>query len=148
MIELGSEEHFRQLMRELMQANTSISDTDRQDLAWVIEHDHDIDALLPDAIPHKEQVGFIVAALLRGGKADVTRIERYVRTATDVLRLAVAWSNGDVSLAASTSFRKFTRAERRLLLGLLEQSSHPVEDMLRYRDRWVRLWRDLASFGI
>ncbi|RJG22834.1 TerD family protein [Paenibacillus thiaminolyticus] len=138
-IELGSEEHFRQVMRELMQANTSISDTDKQDLAWVIEHDHDIDALLPDVIPHKEQVGFIAAALLRAGKADVTRIQRYVRTATDVLRLAVAWSDGDVSLAASTPFRKFTRAERRLLLGLLEQCQNSIEDMLRYRDRWVRL---------
>ncbi|BFH15271.1 hypothetical protein J6TS7_60680 [Paenibacillus dendritiformis] len=138
-IELGSEEHFRQLMRELMQANTSISDTDKQELAWVMEHDQDIDALLPDAIPHKEQVGFIVAALLRSGKADVTRIQRYVRTSTDVLRLAVAWSDGDVSLAASTPFRKFTRGERLLLLGLLEQCPHPAEDMLRYRDRWVRL---------
>lgn len=138
-IELGSEDHFRQLMRELMQANTSISDTDKQDLAWVLQHDHDIDTLLPDVIPHKEQVGFIVAALLRGGKGDVTRIQRYVRTATDVLRLAVAWSDGDVSLAATTPFHKFTRAERRLLLGLLEQCPNPAEDMLRYRDRWVRL---------
>ncbi|MCE5172950.1 TerD family protein [Paenibacillus profundus] len=139
MIELGSEEGFFQLMRQLMEANTSISDTDKKDLAWVIEHDHDIDALLPDAIRHKEQAGFIVATLLRSGKADVTRIQRYVKTATDVLRLAVAWSDGDVSLAANTPFRKFTRAERRLLLGLLEQCPNPIEDMLRYRDRWVRL---------
>lgn len=32
MIELGSEEDFRQLMRQLMKANTSISDTDKQEL--------------------------------------------------------------------------------------------------------------------
>ena len=69
---------------------------------------------------------------------DVELIGRYFKTATDVLRLAVAWSDGDVSLAEATRFRKFKRRERRLL-GLLERR-HPItEDMLRFKDRWIRL---------
>ena len=57
----------------------------------------------------------------------------------DILRLAVAFSDGDVSLATNTKFRKFKRAERRLLLELLEQCGNKVEDMLRYKNRWIRL---------
>ncbi|MFD0711455.1 TerD family protein [Paenibacillus sp. GCM10027626] len=138
-IELGDERDFRQVMLQLIQANTSISETDRKDLAWVIENEEHLEELLPDAIPHKEQLGFIIAALLRCNKAGVINIGRYVHTATDVLRLAVAWSEGDMSLATNTRFRKFSRPERRLLLGLLEGCPSRIEDMLRYRDCWVRL---------
>ncbi|MDO3412211.1 cytoplasmic protein [Saccharibacillus sp. CPCC 101409] len=37
------------------------------------------------------------------------------------------------------AFRKFRRCERRLLLGLLEQTGGPLEDMLLYRELWKRL---------
>jgi hypothetical protein len=56
-----------------------------------------------------------------------------------VLRVAVALSDGDVSLAKPARFRSFSRPERRLLLGLLDRCPAPVEDMLRWRARWVRL---------
>ncbi|MGI2297706.1 TerD family protein [Paenibacillus sp. GXUN7292] len=138
-IELGDEEDFRQMMRKLIEANTSISETDKADLAWTIEHEEQVEKLLPAVIPQKEQIGFVAAALLRCGKTDAALIRPYFKTATDVLRLAVALSDGDVSLAASTPFRKFKRAERRLLLELLEQCSDITEDMLRYRERWIRL---------
>jgi len=138
-IELGDEEDFRQMMRQLIEANTSISETDKADLAWAIEHEDHIEKLLPAAIPQKEQVGFVAAALIHSGKADATLIRPYIKTATDVLRLAAALSGGDVSLATSTPFRKFKRTERRLLLELLEQCSDITEDMLRYRERWIRL---------
>lgn len=49
-----------------------------------------------------------------------------------MLQLAVALSDGDVSLAAATKFRRFSRPERRLLLELLEESRSITEDMLRY----------------
>lgn len=76
---------------------------------------------------------------LKQDKADVKRIGRYFQTATAVLRLAVALSNGDISLAEATRFHKLKRSERRLLLGLLEQCHPIVEDMLRYKERWILL---------
>lgn len=99
----------------------------------------EVDAILPAEIPFKENVGFVVSSLLKHEKANIDRIGRYFKTASDVLRLAVAWSDGDVSLAAASPFRKFKRRERRLLLGLLEQCGSITEDMLRYKDRWIRL---------
>ncbi|MFS0872631.1 TerD family protein [Paenibacillus xylanilyticus] len=140
-IRLGNQEEFQTLIRQLIEAKGSISPTDKEDIDTVLEHadPDEVDAILPSEIPFKENVGFVVAALLKHEKAGIERIGPYFKTATDVLRLAVAWSDGDVSLAAATAFRKFKRRERRLLLGLLEQCGQITEDMLRYKDRWIRL---------
>ncbi|WP_029191604.1 TerD family protein [Paenibacillus elgii] len=138
-IDLGSAEHFDQTIRNLITANGSISEQDKEDIEWVIAAYDDLGAMLPDEIPLKEIVGFVVGALLKYNKASLDLVGKYVKTATDVLRLAVALSDGDVSLAANTKFRKFKRAERRLLLGLLDRCGNIVEDMLRYKHRWIRL---------
>lgn len=60
-------------------------------------------------------------------------------TATDVLRYAVALSDGDVSLADKTEFVSFSRAKRREILGMLDAIGVIEEDMLRYRSAWKRL---------
>ncbi|WP_072730984.1 TerD family protein [Paenibacillus sp. NAIST15-1] len=140
-IDLGSRAEFHWMIRQLIQAKGSISETDQNDIDAAIE-DADVDELgdiLPDEIPFKENVGFVAGSLLKHDKASLNVIRPYFKTATDVLRLAVAWSSGDVSLAEPTRFRKFKRPERRLLLGLLEQCGAITEDMLRYKQRWIRL---------
>lgn len=138
-IDLGSEEEFIQLISHLIGANTSISATDKEDIKWAIEHIDNPSNFLPEAIPHKENLSFTMAVLLNEGKVSAQEASSYFKTATDVLRLAVALSDGDVSLAVPTRFRKFKRAERRFLLGLLEACSNVTEDMLRYKRRWIRL---------
>ncbi|WP_088088387.1 TerD family protein [Bacillus sp. OV166] len=138
-LELSKEEDFILMIQNLISAKTSISGIDKQDVAWAIEHMDDIASLLPDSIPLKENVAFIVAQLLQFKKADVNVISRYFETATDVLRLAVALSGGDVSLASSTRFKSFNRQERRLLMSLLDSVNHPEEDMLRHKEAWKRL---------
>ncbi|WP_334072533.1 MULTISPECIES: TerD family protein [Paenibacillus] len=140
-IDLGSKEEFHTMIRRLIEAKVSISETDKQDIDTAIEiaEPDEVEALLPAEIPFKENVGFVAASLMKHDKANLGLIGRYFKTATDVLRLAVAWSNGDVSLAGATRFRKFKRSERRLLLGLLEQCGQITEDMLRFKERWIRL---------
>lgn len=140
-IDLGSITEFRTLIRQLIEAKGSISAEDQKDIDAVIANtaNEELDELLPPEIPFKENAGYVAASLLKHDKADVARISPYFKTATDVLRLAVAWSEGDVSLAAPTRFRKFKRRERRLLLGLLERCQTITEDMLRYKERWIRL---------
>ncbi|QKS60198.1 TerD family protein [Paenibacillus barcinonensis] len=140
-IDLGSKPAFLKLIRQLIEAKGSISDTDKKDIQRVLKHAEpsDTQAILPAEIPFKENVGFVVAVLLKYELASIERIGSYFKTASDVLRLAVSWSEGDVSLATATPFRKFKRRERRLLLGLLEQCGFITEDMLRYKDRWIRL---------
>lgn len=64
------------------------------------------------------------------------------KTVTDVLRLAVAYSDGDVSLAENTKFH-LSRVQRREVLSLLDQiltnNSNNVEDFGRYVEVWKKL---------
>jgi hypothetical protein len=62
-----------------------------------------------------------------------------VDTATDVLRLAATLSGGDVSLRKPGRLRRFTRRERRYLLGMLEGATHLDEDVARRREPFKRL---------
>ena len=55
------------------------------------------------------------------------------------MRVATAMSDGDVSLSENTKFKSYKRAERRFLLGLLNHCHAPAEDMLRHKNRWIRL---------
>jgi len=140
-IDLGSQAEFHMMIRQLIQAKTSISGTDREDIDTAIANaePEELEELLPSEIPFKENAAFVASSLLKHDKANINLIERYFKTATDVLRLAAAWSGGDVSLAEPVRFRKFKRPERRLLLGLLERCYPMTEDMLKFKDRWIRL---------
>ena len=51
-----------------------------------------------------------------------------ISNATDVLRLAAAMSEGDVSLREKIRFKKFKRSERKFLLELLENSKNLNDD--------------------
>lgn len=62
-----------------------------------------------------------------------------VSTATDVMRLAAALSDIDVSLRAVGKFRKFSRSERRLLVSLLDGALNIEGDFALRAERWKRL---------
>lgn len=66
-------------------------------------------------------------------------INKYYKTATDVLRLITLLSDGDVSLAEETKYTKLKRKERRMMMDLLNGCGNLLEDMFRYRERWLRV---------
>lgn len=68
-------------------------------------------------------------------------LEKYYKTAVDVLRLAAAYSNGDITLATPTKF-KLSRPQRRMILQLLDNVDD-VEGMGAYNEQWKRLARTL-----
>lgn len=67
----------------------------------------------------------------------------HLSNATDVLRLAAAMSEGDVSLRVNTKFKKFTRAERRFLLKQLNNSKNLVEDFGLRKGQFKKLLANL-----
>ena len=149
-IELGSEYDFKQICRNLLGANSSLSETDKQDIeSFVRLYSDQLETIVPNEIPHKENLAHIASLLFLFGP-DIAQAETFLyahfKTATDVLRLATALSDGDISLAKNTRFRNFKRVERRLLLGMLEQCDTITEDMLRYKTRWIRLGERLHPF--
>jgi hypothetical protein len=64
-------------------------------------------------------------------------------TVTDVLRLACAMSDGDMSLQAPARLRSFSRHERRILLAALDAvvagNRARLGDVAQYAERWKRL---------
>lgn len=139
-LNLGTQQEFERIFMRLVGSNTSISQQDKDDVAWFIAHyGDDIDLLVPPMIPHRETKAFVCAQLIRHTSKARQRVPALCDTPTDILRLAVALSDGDVSLAAVTKFRNFSRPERRMLLTTLEAQKNLTEDMLRWKGRWIRL---------
>lgn len=136
-IRLGREDDVKRIFNDLCMSRTSISMADREDIAYLFEHDN---MMLPDNIPHKENAAYIAALYLqKNPTAGVRSIRKYIKTATDVLRLATALSDGDVSLAENTRYKSFNRRQRRLIMELLSGCDNIEEDMLRYKERWIRI---------
>lgn len=151
-IDLGTVEDLHDIFNNLCQSKTSISQTDKEDLEWIFKN---MQVKFPDEIPLKENVALVGKLYLENYPLATSKdIQKYFKTATDVLRLITAMSNGDISLATNTKFRSFKRKERRLLLELLQGCGYIEEDMLRYKNRWIRIGEKLhpseyneAQFG-
>ena len=139
-IHLGTEAELFEIFRNLLSANTSLSATDKQDLtAFIATFPSFTTEILPAEIRYKENLAFISSLLLQHCEHPLELLLPYFKTATDVLRLATAMSEGDISLAENTRFNSFSRRERRFLLGLLERCGSITEDMLRHPKKWIRL---------
>lgn len=136
-ITLGNSDNVRQIFENICMSRTSISETDKEDIAYLFENEN---MKLPDEIPHKENAAYIAALYLQKNPlASVCEIRKYIKTATDVLRLVTAMSDGDVSLAENTRYKSFSRRQRRMIMELLSGCPNIEEDMLRYKERWIRI---------
>jgi hypothetical protein len=139
-IRLGTREDFEGIFTLLAKSKSPFSPQDREDAAWFVAQYRDgVKRLLPDLIPCKENLAVLGAELVRHVPDADAVLGPHVKTATDVLRLAVAMSGGDVSLKTACKFGKFRRRERALLLSWVERAPNRTEDMLRWKPRWVRL---------
>lgn len=96
-----------------------------------------VDGPQPETIPVRETRAEINRARLEAG------LPVMVDTTIDVLRLACALSDGDVSLVTATRFRSFRRAERHALLAALEavvaEAAWKLRDVGSYREQFKRL---------
>lgn len=136
-IDLGTVEDLHAVFNDLCQSKTSISQTDKEDLEWIFKN---MQVQFPDEIPLKENVAFIGKLYLENAPLAASKdIQKYFKTATDVLRLITAMSDGDMSLATNTKFRSFRRKERRMILELLQECGAIEEDMRRYKNKWIRV---------
>jgi hypothetical protein len=140
LIRLGNREDFELIFTRLSSSKTPYSPQDIEDVQWFVkQYRDDIRRLLPSQIPCKENLAIIAGALTRHSTEPEAAVGRYVKTATDVLRIAVAMSGGDVSLATASKFTAFRRSERSLLLSWVERAENRIEDMARWKPRWIRL---------
>jgi hypothetical protein len=150
-INLGTREDFKSIFTNLVASNTALSDTDKVDIETFIRALRDpqrdlITPIMPKNIPLRENVAMMAGLFMKYGVPVDEMLAQNIKTATDVLRLAVHLSDGDVSLAVPCKFRNFKRSERRMLLSVLNKCKNITEDMLRYKEQWKRLGERLHPF--
>ena len=88
-----------------------------------------------EKIVNKETLGFLSQVF------GIWEVLPKAATATDVLRLLVGESEGDVSLARNSRFKNFPRKLRKEILSTLNNlnQNQVLEEMWKYRQMWLRL---------
>jgi len=150
MIKYGTSERFSQIFTDLVSINTSLTPEDLKVVKWFVESGETL--VFPSVIPFKENLCTLAAMGIEGLP---------VKTTTDVLRIAVHLSGGDISLPKvpyakvktnrwssvksdnperlKFKFKKFARKERKYIMSLLEQTNCDPKEMVLKDQRWVRL---------
>jgi hypothetical protein len=158
MIKATDETGFMNIFTKLVSMNNSMTPNDKEIVEWFVEN-YRYSITLPNVIPFKETL-----CVLAAKGFDVP-----VKSVTDVLRVATYLSNGDISLPKvpkvtvdevrrnrlsyffqnlrdsqlanreAFKFAKFSRPQRKYLLGLLEKTNTSVEEMQSRLGRWLRL---------
>lgn len=140
-LDAGSFDDLNDIFNNLCASKTSLSKSDVDDMIFIL---NSAKVTLPDEIPFKENVACVCRLFVDTGvDTDGSLCKKYVKTATDVLRLVTAMSDGDVSLAENTKFRNLKRSERRIIMNLLAGCGNAAEDMSRYAGKWTRVGEKL-----
>lgn len=128
------------IFADLVGSKTNLSPQDVADIEEIARKCPNFADFLPNSIFLKENVALVGKLVLESSPVkDASIIQKYFGTATDVLRFIVALSDGDISLATNTRFRKLKRVERRMVMDLLSGCNNIVEDMFRYENEWIRV---------
>jgi hypothetical protein len=134
------EEEVHTLYISLASSNIPLNDSDKLLLAKLAELCIDKEQ---SKIPIKENLSIINKVRISYDKTIVCE------TITDVLRTAVALSDGDITLTTSTKFKTFSRKVRRLLLASLDgviTSESKLYDVHQYKEVWKRLGERLHPY--
>lgn len=144
---VGNRDDLMEIFKNLVASKTSLSAQDKEDVTIILKNCADYVNYLPDEIPLKENVAFIGKLLIEESPIKSTEaISKYFHTATDVLRLVTALSDGDISLASKTKYRNLKRRERRMILDLLSSCGDITEDLFRYQYEWIRVAEIIHPF--
>lgn len=131
-INVATENEFADIFTSILGSNESISAEDVSAVKWFLKNYGNL--VYPDNIPFKENASLVGAYMVENGYP----VDDLVKNATDVLRIATALSDGDVSLASNTRFKSFKRSQRRNLVKALERVIRE-EDIARHAGKWVKL---------
>lgn len=151
-IDIGCDESAFLIFKNIVSSNTSVSVQDINDCKVIFKRlpEYCINYLKDDStiIPNKENLAKITSIAWELVGYEKCNMERYFKTATDVLRLYTALSDGDVSLSSPTKFKNLSRKFRRNIMNLLEScGNNIIEDMFRYREEWLRVGERIHPFS-
>jgi hypothetical protein len=155
-ITVGDEDKFLNIFNSLISVNNSLTPFDFDTINWFISNVKEL--RFPNTIPFKENLCAVISSLILSD-----RIGEFTAklTVTDVLRVSVFLSDGDISLPKvpkkhiklnawsnekslnpyreSFKFSKFNRKYRKIILSLLENTNCDASEGVLKDVRWVRL---------
>lgn len=138
-INVGCEADLWNIFSNLLSSKTPISETDVEYIEYLMASRRDESLkYVPDEVALKENVARIITFMHKYCSNVSNHQLKFIKTATDVLRVAVGLSGGDVTLVEKSRF-KLSNSQRRLIMSLLDNIDNPLEDMKRYRMKWIRL---------
>lgn len=139
-LNVGEEDEVHELFMNLMRSKTSISEKDKEDLS-IYFSEYTIDAQVPSEIPYKEIMAFTTKCIIDNCPNAKNIMSHYVHTATDVLRIITAYSDGDISLSSDTHYKSLPRRYRKIFLSLLNDlnDEQRIADMKKYKNKWIRV---------
>lgn len=144
---VGNTNDILDIFKNLVSSKTNLSTQDKADIEEIIATYSNFYDYLPDEIPLKENVALIGKLILnKAAIKNATAIQKYYKTATDILRLVTALSDGDISLATDTKYRSLRRCERCMVMDLLAGCGNILEDMYRYQYQWIRIGEIIHPF--
>lgn len=135
-----SESDMIMLTNRLIHSKEAFSEHDKADLEILLKNFGDKAQF--KNVTQKENLAFLIKICFEY-QLEVAELLVEIKTATDVLRLAVSFSGGDTSLAETTRFVTFKRPVRRLMLEKLNQMANLKEDMRRHKRAFIRLGEKL-----
>lgn len=144
-LDVANNSTIQTIFENIIEAKGSISEMDKSFVSEFIKNNPSalVEYSLPETIPNKENLTYLIGAYtnVHGvNDASISLFGNYLKTATDVLRLAVAFSGSDVSLAEHTRF-KLSNSQRKFVLTALDSMNYEnaCEDMLRFHGLWLVL---------
>lgn len=140
-----AEEALATWAQHCLKSKTSYPEEYRKELAWVVRQRGTF-GLTAQEMPFREHRAMVSGALWRSGRLE--EVGAICQTPTDLLRMFAELTGSDQALVEPITFPRFTRAQRRCVLSILEEMMPPllVEDELhRYRRLWLAVERSLHS---
>jgi stress response protein SCP2 len=141
MIDLADSNTINEIYSSIVCSNISLNTNDSEILIFLLNNlsENTLNNLTPKPIPFKELSCLVVAEAF---KLDYTNLyQSQIRTATDVLRVATAFSKGDISLATNTKF-KLSNKERRFIVTNLEPIINQ-DEIAKNQNKWIHLFHTL-----
>lgn len=135
-------EEAAELYNSLAASTVPLNPSDREALKILAEVC--LNDTQPENIPMRENKAIVNSVRLNNNK------KLLVDTPMDILRLAVALSNGDVTLEKPTKFISLPHSKRKDLLkaldAIIKKSPAKLSDIAQYSERWKRLSEKLHPY--
>lgn len=133
----------QEIAYSIMAAPISISDFDKEIINFFIENIYDEYINKLPEMSFKENMCYVLSKLMTNDlnkRCTPKNIGASIKTATDVLRLYVALSGGDISLSKPVKFKNLPMWQYRLFSELINGMNFNAvyEDTFRYAEMWKR----------